>query len=373
MKPDEGFLRKIHASLMILSLLSLCMSLSVTGCSGGGSADSTGGLTASPPPDGGGVIYHHPEELAKVQAAIQQQGAQWIAGETSVSESFEDIQDAQIMAGDEDPDLESPVTALTLKPPVNTVSPQNLKSDQAHRESAASTFSWRNKDNKDWTTAAKDQGHYGTCITFATIGALELQIRIAKNDPAIAINLSEWFLWHEGNPNVNPNPGGWDESAAAKTLKEKGTVTQQICPYTPENYPAFTEIPSSAKRYKINSYSWVTGMDAMKKALEKGPLVGSMTVFPSFDNFYKGGVYSEVFTYDPNIDSYKDKYGKPAKGTLHAILIIGYDDNQGCWICKNSSGPGWGDNGYCLIKYGITGGIVNQALQLSVDSEIDLP
>ncbi len=357
MKPVKGFLRKIPAALMILSLL--CMSLSLFGCSGDGSAG------------GGGVIYHHHEELAKVQAAIQQQGAQWIAGETSVSESFENIQDAQIMAGDEDPDLESPVTALTPKPPVNIVSLKNLKNDQAHRESAASTFSWRNKDNKDWTTAAKDQGHYGTCVAFATIGAFELQIRIAKNDSTIAIDLSEWFLWHEGTSNANP-ANGWDESAAAKTLKEKGTVTQQTCPYTPENYPTFSEIASSAKRYKISSYSWVTGMDAMKKALEKGPLVGSMTVFPSFDNFYKGGVYSEVFTYDPNIDSYKDKSGNPAKGTLHAILIIGYDDNQGCWICKNSSGTGWGDNGYCLIKYGLTGGIANQALQLSVDSSIDL-
>jgi C1A family cysteine protease len=360
MKPIEGFLRKIHASTTILSLLFLCMSLSLSGCSGGG---STGG---------GAVTYHHNEELAKVQAAIQQQGAQWIAGETSVSESFEDIQDAQIMAGDEEPDLESPDTATIPKPTDNTESVKNLKNSQVHRDSAASTFSWRNKDNKDWTTAAKDQGHYGTCVSFATIGAFEMQIRIAKNDPTIAINLSEWCLWYEGTSKENPKPGGWDESAAAKRLKEKGTVTQLVCPYTPEKYPDFTEIASAEKRYKISSYSWVTGVDEMKKALAKGPLVGSMTVFPSFDNFYKGGVYSEVFTYDSNIDSYKDKLGNPAKGTVHAILIIGYDDNQSCWICKNSSGPGWGDNGYCLIKYGITGGIANQALQLSVDSSIDL-
>jgi C1A family cysteine protease len=226
MKPVKGSLRKIHASLMILSLLFLCLSLSLFGCSGDGS------------PGRGAVTYHHLEELAKVQAAIQQQGAQWIAGETSVSESFEDIQDAQIMAGDEDPDLESPVAAITPKPTVSIVSSKDLKNSQVRRDSATSAFSWRNKDNKDWTTAAKDQGHYGTCIAFATIGAFELQIRITKNDPTLAINLSEWFLWYEGTSNANPNPGGWDESMAAKTLKEKGTVTQLTCPYTPENkYP----------------------------------------------------------------------------------------------------------------------------------------
>jgi C1A family cysteine protease len=358
MKLMKEFLRRIHVSLMILSLLFLCMSLSLLSCSSGGSAG------------GGAVTYHHYEELAKVQDAIQKQGAQWIAGETSVSESFENIQDAQIMDGDEEPGLESPDTATTLGATDNTKRIENLKNSQD--SGAASTFSWRNKDNKDWTTAAKDQGHYGTCVAFATIGAFEIQIRIAKNDPTIAINLSEWALWYEGTPKVNPNPGGWDESAAAKTLKEQGTVTRQVCPYTPWKYPDFTEIASTEKRYKISSYSWVTGIDEMKKALQKGPLVGSMTVFPSFDNFYKGGVYSEVFTYDSNIDSYKDKFGNPTKGTLHAILIIGYDDIQGCWICKNSSGEGWGDNGYCLIKYGITGGIANQAIQLSVDSSINL-
>lgn len=360
MKPMERFSGKIPALQMMLCLLFLWMSIFLLGCSDGSSTST------------GAAIYHHHEELAKVQAAIKQQGAQWIAGETSVSESFEDIQDAQIMAGDEEPDLTFSDTATSPKLTDIAESVKTSRNNQVSKDSAAATFSWRNKDNKDWTTDAKDQGHYGTCVAFAMIGAFELQIRIAKNDPSIAINLSEWCLWHEGTPKENPNPGGWDESAAARRLKEIGTVTQLACPYTPENYPNFIEIPSTEKRYKISSYTWVTGVDEMKKALEKGPLVGSMTVFPSFDNFYKGGVYSEVFTYDPKIDIYRDKYGNPAKGTVHAILIIGYDDIQGCWICKNSSGPGWGDNGYCLIKYGITGGIANQALQLSVDSSMDV-
>ena len=34
------------------------------------------------------------------------------------------------------------------------------------------------------------------------------------------------------------------------------------------------------------------------------------------------------------------------------MAIVGYDDSQGAWICKNSWGTGWGMNGFFLIKYG---------------------
>jgi hypothetical protein len=35
----------------------------------------------------------------------------------------------------------------------------------------------------------------------------------------------------------------------------------------------------------------------------------------------------------------------------HVVAIIGYDDNQRCWIIRNSGGSGWGENGYFRISY----------------------
>jgi hypothetical protein len=50
----------------------------------------------------------------------------------------------------------------------------------------------------------------------------------------------------------------------------------------------------------------------------------------------------------------------------HDVVIVGYNDSQNCWICKNSWGPGWGlnrdgeanngdDGGWFKIKYGNCG------------------
>jgi len=39
-------------------------------------------------------------------------------------------------------------------------------------------------------------------------------------------------------------------------------------------------------------------------------------------------------------------------GEPHALLVVGFDDTQNCWIVKNSwGGATWGDNGFGRIAY----------------------
>jgi hypothetical protein len=48
--------------------------------------------------------------------------------------------------------------------------------------------------------------------------------------------------------------------------------------------------------------------------------------------------------------------GKPsddnAKHVDHEVVIVGWDDDLGVWIVKNSWGPHWGDGGYMKLQYG---------------------
>jgi Papain family cysteine protease len=72
-----------------------------------------------------------------------------------------------------------------------------------------------------------------------------------------------------------------------------------------------------------------------------GPMVACMDVYEDFRNWGGGRVYH----YD----------GTSAYAGGHCLLVIGYDDDNACWIVKNSWSPSWGDGGFASIGYGECG------------------
>jgi C1A family cysteine protease len=38
-------------------------------------------------------------------------------------------------------------------------------------------------------------------------------------------------------------------------------------------------------------------------------------------------------------------------GMAHALLVVGFNDDEQCWIVKNSWGPGWGAGGFGRVSY----------------------
>ena len=77
-------------------------------------------------------------------------------------------------------------------------------------------------------------------------------------------------------------------------------------------------------------------VDAIKNALNTyGPVNTTMEVYSDFF-YYSTGVYHYTTgTYEGG----------------HAILIVGYDDANQYFICKNSWGTGWGEQGFFRIAY----------------------
>ncbi len=199
---------------------------------------------------------------------------------------------------------------------------------------AQDEFDWRNVNGTDWTTSIKNQGSCGSCVAFATIGALESVAQISVGYP-FDCDLSEAHLFFCGGGNCDE---GWYFSEAADYVRKYGAPDEACFPYEPRDIPCSeTESNWKQRAVKVERTGKIGGISDMQEALLiYGPLVARMEVYTDFYS-YRGGIYEHVS------GDYEDGHG---------VTIVGYNNNPGYWICKNSWGTGWGEQGYFKIKYG---------------------
>jgi len=123
-----------------------------------------------------------------------------------------------------------------------------------------------------------------------------------------------------------------------------GVVTEECFPYTAQDDPCNLCYDYLDKLSTITSFGYVTQMtadeDLIKFALQDGPLIASMDVYPDF-NSYSHDIYSPI----PNQEEPKG----------HCVVLLGYYDDgvDRYWICKNSWGTNWGEDGFFNIKMGV--------------------
>jgi C1A family cysteine protease len=194
---------------------------------------------------------------------------------------------------------------------------------------------WRTK-NGGKISPIKDQGTCGSCVSFATVGLLESMALIEKN---LAIDLSEADLHFCSNH--GPSCSGWYPWLALQAIKARGVCDQVRFPYASAfsgGIPHCQQAPNRSQHvYNFQTSSWII-VDSLRKdyLTHHGPMIAVLTVYDDFFS-YGGGVYHHVT-------------GSKAGG--HCILVVGYSQSQGCWICKNSWGQAWGEGGFFKIAYG---------------------
>jgi C1A family cysteine protease len=272
-------------------------------------------------------------EVAALNRAIQAQGAQWVAGETSLTSLSPDARKRRLGA---------------LKP---------LLTDEDHkaaaREQAAlaevtppASYDWRATATGNWVTPVRNQGNCGSCWAFATTAAAESQTLMSNNTPGLDLNLAEQLLV-SCSPAGNCN-GGYI-STASNYIRDLGLPVETCFPYTATNNSCSNACQGwTNNSYHIAGWHWVVTtaptVEALKSALVTyGPLVTTMDVYSDFFS-YRSGIYRYVSgTYQGG----------------HAILIVGYDDPGQYFIVKNSWGTGWGEAGYFRIAYSQLSSVVD--------------
>jgi hypothetical protein len=196
-------------------------------------------------------------------------------------------------------------------------------------------FSWRDIDGIDYTTPVKNQEPCPSCEAYALVAAVETLVQYEVGYP-FGCDLSEAHLFFCSGGTCR---WGVNVTHAAEYLVEYGVPDEGCFPDPRRKTDSPCDpLPGWENRtVKIKEWGWVEDdEESIKKALiEHGPLVICIWVWKDF-MYYNGGIY-------------KHKWGRLVGG--HLITLVGYDDSQRCWICKNSWGRNWGEDGWVRISY----------------------
>jgi len=223
-------------------------------------------------------------------------------------------------------------------------------------------FSWKNYEDRDWTTPAKHQGNCGSCWDFAAVGVLESVINIREGCAELDPDLSEQYVL-SCLPGAGSCRGGSSYKAfeLIKSTDESGNYCNGIITEECMPYQADDDIPCSDKSdnweeklVPITDYGYwkpsnsKQDREAIKsQIMTKGPVCAGIHASDTFR------IWGALFN-DP--DDYFPYTGH--KGFInHVIVILGWKDDPfmvtgGYWICKNSWGTDWGYDGFFNIAYG---------------------
>lgn len=199
-------------------------------------------------------------------------------------------------------------------------------------------------DKIDWSTydsPVRDQRACGSCWAFAGVAMLENLANQVALMPSI--DLSEQILVscvYKDRSNGGCY-GGWYWDVFDFT-KKNGIPPENCFPYIAKDGRCENQCDEPEYTLKLSNFTPESGLwgeefsvQDIKGALQDGPLSVAFYVPDSFYN-YSGGIFDyKSGTYD---------FG-------HAVLLVGYDDDNQCFKVKNSWGKSWGEDGYFRIAY----------------------
>lgn len=307
------------------------LSVLILGCTGLGAC-----TTSSPGDDeNASAALGSPDgelTLADVQGAIAASRVSWTAGETSVSKLSRADRTAMLGV----PLSEAPEESIFVKDEATPT-----------EDNVPAAWDWRNANGKNYVSPTLDQGRCGSCVAFATVATFESQLNIAAQDESSPWQLSPQYLFACGGGRCG---SGWFTGSGVRYMVNHGIPDNACMPYTSGAHgddatcsAACSDVTSRLVKARTSTAptSGGSSVAAVKRALQNGPLVASMTVYDDF-MFYTGGVYRHVT-------------GNRAGG--HAVSIVGWNDEHQSWVVRNSWGTGWGVQGYFEIAWNDASGV----------------
>ena len=277
-------------------------------------------------------------DVAALQKKIDAAGLSWQAGDTWINRlSKEEFKRMLIPL---DTMVEQMEQAKNAPPPALAPMP---------RGGLPTQFSWRDRGGHNFIAPARNQGECGSCLAFGMLGSIEAlylwrhSIPYADSD---LFDLSEQDLI-DCPGTISCAEGGTVFDDHLEYLADPGISMEGCYPYEAKDGQCRRN-QCMDERVKVDGHLRVSRrtprarseIEAMKAEVYIAPVSVSMMVFDDFQS-YSSGVY--VVSPDAEIVA------------GHAVVLVGWDEDQQAWLVKNSWGAKWAYDGHFWIRYGESG------------------
>ncbi len=208
--------------------------------------------------------------------------------------------------------------------------------------------------NLNRVTSVKNQGSIGVCWSFAAMSSLE---------SALLSKTGTVSCFSEINPAVysgfdlGPNDGGNSDMMAAYLTRWAGPLDEKSQPYpnpaVPENINTYV-VPGSKAQVHVQDIYYIPERNGSldnssikEHVMKYGAVEASISYQAQFYNqsnyCYYNNDSSSILNHDINIVGWDDNYTSTKFSTI--------PPGSGAFICKNSWGTSFGENGYFYISY----------------------
>jgi len=192
----------------------------------------------------------------------------------------------------------------------------------------------------------KDQGSTGACAGFSASSLLEYcftKTNVLK--PSETISPRAIWMAAKETDEFNDRPTTFIEqegtslTAVLKFIQRFGSIREAVMPFNSLYTQTAQDFYGQAAALRIGSYYNLTkNQSSWQQWISKyGPIYAAINVDGSWMKASKSRGVIKVY-------SNYEMYGG------HAILICGYDQDKDYFICKNSWGTSWGDEGYAYCS-----------------------